>query len=105
MDFDCRLHNVSQQVSQLHHSMLQHGSIDALLKSVCICANEWLDNEVESSACLCLLHGQLEPVEQGQPCKIIMYFCHYLEVPLPTHCRVLTRLLLEDHPLGMNQLL
>jgi hypothetical protein len=68
-----------------------------LVDSVRRHASVWLDNEVESSVRLYLLHGRLEPVK-------VLRLRHYLEVSVPLHRHTLTRLLLADHPLAVEQL-
>jgi hypothetical protein len=78
--------------------------VDSLIKSVRKCAASWLDSEIESSVHLYLLHGHLEPVEDKPPRKVIMSFRHHLEVPIPKHRLALTRLVLADHPLAVEQL-
>ena len=104
MDLQWALYNASPQISLHHTPAPQQGDIDILVRSVRKCANDWLDNEIVSSVRLYLLHGRLEPFEDGPPRKIIFYFCHYLEVPNQKHRRALTRLLLADHPLAVEQL-
>ena len=90
-----------------YSAQLQLQIIDGLLKLVRKYASAWLDCEIQSSVRLYLLHGPLEPVEDKPPWKITVCFHHYLEVPTPKHHHALTRvtrLLLSDHPLAVEQL-
>jgi hypothetical protein len=104
MDLDLTLYNVSPHIALPSACNLQPKVVDGLVKSVRKCAAAWLDGELESSVRLYLLHGRLEPVEGKPPRKVVVSFRHYLEVPTPKHRRALTRLLLSDHPLAVEQL-
>jgi hypothetical protein len=60
--------------------------------------------DTKVSVCLHLLLGCLEPVKDKLPHRIIMFFRHYLEVPIPKHCHAMTRHVLADPPLALEQL-
>jgi hypothetical protein len=104
MDLDWALRNVTADIALLNTGHIPPELVDSLIKSVHKCAASWLDSEIESSVCLHLLHGHLEPVEDKPPRKVIISFRHYLEVPIPKHRLALTRLVLADHPLAVEQL-
>jgi hypothetical protein len=63
----------------------------------------WLDNEMESPK-LYLLQGRLELEKDKPPQHKTLWFRHYLRVPTVAHRRALTRLLLSDHGLAIEQL-
>ena len=104
MDLDWALQNVSPDITLRNTAHLQPELVDSLINSVCRCAASWLDREIDSSVRLYLLHGCLEPVDGKLPKKVIMCLRHYLQVPIPKHHLALTRLVLADHPLAMEQL-
>jgi hypothetical protein len=96
------LQNVSPDITLPKAAHIQPELVDRLMNSVHKCAASWLDSEIESSVHLYLLHGHLEPVEDRPPKKVIMPF--NLQVSVPKHHLAMTRLVLADHPLAVEQL-
>jgi hypothetical protein len=81
------------------HTCMQLEDVKQLIDSVHRHASVWLDKEVKSSMRLHSLHGRLKPIKDKPPHRIAICFRYFLEVSIPLHRRVLTRLLLVDHPL------
>ncbi|KAK0421722.1 hypothetical protein EV421DRAFT_1724487 [Armillaria borealis] len=80
-----------------------HG-VDGCIKSVKASARLHLQQQIDSSVRLYLLHDRLEPLEGAAPAYRAMFFRHYLTVRVPKHRVALTRLILSDHCLAVEQL-
>jgi hypothetical protein len=67
-------------------------------KSVGKLMEEWLQDSINSSDKLHLLHGRLEPRKDKPPARMILKMRHYLSmVKTQTHREALTSLLLSTH--------
>ncbi|KAF8987725.1 hypothetical protein BDZ89DRAFT_1202073, partial [Hymenopellis radicata] len=78
--------------------------VHALIKKVTAACHEDLQRQVDNSDRLYLLHGRLEPLENGRPKARVLHFRHYLSVKRADHRKSMTRLLLSDHHLAVEQL-
>ncbi len=81
----------------------QHG-VDGCIKSVKASARLHLQQQIDSSTRLYLLHNRLEPLEGAAPAYRAMFLWHYLSVRVAKHRVALTRLILSDHCLAIEQL-
>ncbi len=81
----------------------QHG-VDGCIMSVEASARLHLQRQIDSSVRLYLLHDRLEPLEGAAPAYRAMFFRHYLTVRVAKHRVALTRLILSDHCLAVEQL-
>ncbi|KAJ7319379.1 hypothetical protein DFH08DRAFT_1035165, partial [Mycena albidolilacea] len=74
-------------------------------KAVYISAMKYLEGEILNSMCLYLLHGRKEPLKDEAPKRITIFLRHYLTLVINNaHRRVLTRLLLSQHPLAVERM-
>lgn len=85
---------------------LQNVSDDVLkdvINSISASMTWWLKCEMQSPK-MYLLHGRLEPRKYMPAVHKTMIFRHYLDVANSQHRKALTRLVLSDHCLGVEQL-
>jgi ribonuclease HI len=79
--------------------------IEAYSKTVQSLLREWLQNEIDSSDKLYLLHGRLEPQKDEGPAQVTSIMRHYLSmVKTQKHREALTSLLLSTHLLAVEVL-
>ncbi|KAJ7165282.1 hypothetical protein C8R46DRAFT_834553, partial [Mycena filopes] len=78
---------------------------ESLGKAVYVAAMRDLQNEVNSSTRLYLLHGRREPLKNDPPKAITVVLRHYLQMVVnAAHRKALTRMLVSQHPLGIERL-
>ncbi|KAJ7730266.1 hypothetical protein DFH07DRAFT_756385, partial [Mycena maculata] len=105
MDLTYALQNLHSPVVLPLLPQLTADTCDVLGKKVYISAMKYLDAEVTKSTRLYMLHGRLEPLD-GEPAKkITTVLRHYLElVANAKHRKVLTCLLVSQHPLAVERM-
>lgn len=87
---------------------LQQLSVDgvtSLRKHIETQTGKWLQNEVDGSRKLYLIHGRLEPQKNKPPAQKSLYLRHYLTtVQSRKHRRALTSVLLSTHHLAVQRM-
>ncbi|PBK84342.1 hypothetical protein ARMGADRAFT_1048247 [Armillaria gallica] len=84
-------------------SISQHG-VNGCILSVKASMRLHLQQQIDASPRLYLLHDRLEPLEGAAPTYRALFFWHYLCVPMKKHRVALTQLILSDHCLAVKQL-
>ncbi|PBK79030.1 hypothetical protein ARMGADRAFT_879905, partial [Armillaria gallica] len=78
--------------------------VDLYSKMVFHCMERSLQQQVDSSDKLYLLHGRKEPVKNKSPRTITLTLRHYLDVKIKDHRKALTWMLLSSHMLAIERL-
>ncbi len=79
--------------------------VDAMVKATEDLAKGWLQFKIDTTYRTYLLQGRLEPQPHPEPAKYrTLAVRHYLHLRITKHRKALTRLLLSDHPLALEQL-
>jgi hypothetical protein len=79
-------------------------AVNLLIKDVTRASKLDLQTQIEGSDRLYLLHGRLEPLDDGEYKSIISCMRHYLRVSVRNHRESITQLLLGDHCLASEVL-
>lgn len=103
MDLQYALNTLTPPIHLPSLSTLNGDKIMEVINDVSNCMKSWL-NDGMSSDKMYLLHGRLEPEKDRPPVHKTMCLRHYLTVQNAEHRRALTRLLLSDHCLAVEQL-
>ncbi|KAF8994366.1 hypothetical protein BDZ89DRAFT_898168, partial [Hymenopellis radicata] len=79
--------------------------VDEMIKEVTHIAKTGLQLQIDSSYRTYLLWNRLEPLPPpNKPAHRVIFVRHYLRLRVTKHRKALTRLLLSDHPLALEQL-
>ncbi|KAK0454733.1 hypothetical protein EV421DRAFT_1942969 [Armillaria borealis] len=78
--------------------------VDEYSKMVFKCMERWLQQQVDGSDKLYLLHGRKEPVKNKSPRTMTLTLRHYLDVKVKDHRKALTWMLLSSHMLAIERL-
>ncbi|KAJ7842458.1 hypothetical protein B0H14DRAFT_2229929, partial [Mycena olivaceomarginata] len=79
-------------------------SVEEYRKHLGIQANQWLQQEVDSSVKLYLLHRRREPQKDKSAAQITLYLQHYLSMVRTHHHKALTSIMLPTHRLALEKL-
>jgi hypothetical protein len=80
-------------------------TVEAYRKSVQKCAENWLQQEVNNTDKLYLLHGRREPQKDKPAVQITLFLRHYLSmVTTQSHREALTSIMLSTHLLALERL-
>ncbi|PBK78454.1 hypothetical protein ARMSODRAFT_1030463, partial [Armillaria solidipes] len=89
---------------ELHPRDLSIDYIDKYIDMVWKDTNKWLQNEINCTDKLYLLHGRKEPQKNKPPAQVVLCMRHYLDVPVLEHRTALTRVLLSNHLLALERM-
>ncbi|KAK0183917.1 hypothetical protein F5146DRAFT_964442, partial [Armillaria mellea] len=78
--------------------------VDSYSKMVVHGMERWLQQQVDGSDKLYLLHDRKEPVKNKSPRAITLTLRHYLDVKIKDHRKALTWMLLSSHMLAIERL-